>query len=103
MATDTQAARDRLVNDFKKVINDTEALLEATANQTGDKIGAVRERAEETLREARRKLLAMENDLIVQTKAAVKATDELVHENPWQAVALAATVGLLLGLLSGRR
>lgn len=103
MATETQAARDRLVNDFKKVINDTEALLEATANQTGDKIGAVRERAEETLREARRKLLAMENDLIVQTKAAVKATDELVHENPWQAVALAATVGLLFGLLSGRR
>ena len=103
MANETQAARDRLVNDFKKVINDTEALLEATANQTGDKIGAVRERAEETLREARRKLLAMENDLIVQTKAAVKATDELVHENPWQAVALAATVGLLLGLLSGRR
>lgn len=103
MATETQAARDRLVNDFKKVINDTEALLEATASQTGDKIGAVRERAEETLREARRKLLAMESDLIVQTKAAVKATDELVHENPWQAVALAATVGLLFGLLSGRR
>ena len=103
MATDTQAARERLINDFKTVINDTEALLEATASQTGEKIGAVRERAEESLREARRKLQAMESDLIVQTRAAVKATDTLVHENPWQAVALAATVGLLLGLLSGRR
>lgn len=103
MATDTQAARERLINDFKTVINDTEALLEATASQTGEKIGAVRERAEQSLREARRKLQAMESDLMVQTKAAVKATDDLVHENPWQAVALAATVGLLLGLLSGRR
>ena len=103
MATDTQEARNKLINDFKKVINDTEALLDATSSQTGDKIGAVRERAEETLREARRKLQAMENDLIMQTKAAVKAPDELVHENPWQAVALAATVGLLFGLLSGRR
>ncbi len=103
MATDTQAARERLVNDFKTVINDTEALLEATASQTGEKIGAVRERAEASLREARRKLQAMESDFVVQTKAAVKATDELVHENPWQAVALAAAVGLLFGLLSGRR
>ena len=103
MATKTQTARDQLVDDFKKVIDDTEELLKVTANETGGKIGAVRERAEESLREARRKLNTMEGDLVIQTKAAAKATDELVHENPWQAVAIAAGIGLLFGMLSSRR
>ena len=103
MATETQAARDRLVEDFKKVIGDAEELLKITASETGGKIGAVRERAEQNLREAKRKLDALESDLMVQTKAAAKATDLLVHENPWQAVAIAAGVGLLFGMLSSRR
>jgi ElaB/YqjD/DUF883 family membrane-anchored ribosome-binding protein len=103
MATETRAARDQLIDDFKKVIDDAEELLKITANETGGKIGAVRERAEENLREARRKLNALENDLIIQAKVAAKATDQLVHENPWQAVAIAAAVGLLFGMLSSRR
>jgi ElaB/YqjD/DUF883 family membrane-anchored ribosome-binding protein len=103
MATETQEARDQLIEDFKKVIGDAEELLKVTANETSGKVGEVRERAEANLREARRKLQVMENDLITQTKAAAKATDQLVHENPWQAVAIAAGVGLLFGLLSGRR
>lgn len=103
MTIETQEARDHLIEDFKKVIDDAEELLKVTANETGGKIGAVRERAEANLREARRKLKVMENDLITQTKAAAKATDQLVHENPWQAVAIAAGIGLLFGMLSGRR
>ncbi len=103
MATETQAARDQLIEDFKKVIGDTEGLLKITANETGGKIGAVRDRAEKNLREVRRKLNAWESDLIMQTKATAKATDQLVHENPWQAVAIAAGVGLLFGMLSSRR
>lgn len=103
MATETQEARDQLIEDFKKVIDDAEELLKVTANETSGKVGEVRERAEANLREARRKLKVMENDLITQTKAAAKATDQLVHENPWQAVAIAAGVGLLFGMLSGRR
>lgn len=103
MNTETQTARDQLVEDFKKVIADAEELLNVTANETSGKIGAVRERAEANLREARRKLQLLENDLLAQGKAAVKATDLLVHENPWQAVAIAAGVGLLFGILSSRR
>lgn len=103
MATETKEARDQLIEDFKKVINDAEELLKVTANETSGKIGAVRERAEANLREARRKLEVLENDLITQTKAAAKATDQLVHDNPWQAVAVAAVVGLLFGMLGRRR
>lgn len=103
MATETQAARDKLVEDFKVVIQDAEELLKATASQTGDKITAVRARAEENLREARRRLSEMEGTLIERTRAAAKATDELVHENPWKSVAVGTAVGFLLGMLSSRR
>jgi len=103
MATETQVARDRLVEDFKTVMHDAEELLKATANQTGDKIGAVRMRVEESLREARRKLGEMESNVVGRTKAAAKATDKLVHDNPWRSIALATTVGVMLGVLIGRR
>lgn len=103
MDNEAHMAREQLVEDFKKVIGDAEELLKLTANETSGKMGAVRERAQENLREARRKLTALEDDLLIRTKAAAKATDQLVHENPWQAVAIAAGVGLLFGMLSGRR
>ena len=98
----TQVARDRLIKDFRAVVHDAEELLKATASQTGDKISAVRARAEESLQEARRKLNEVESDLVDRAKAAAEVTDELVHENPWQAVAIAAGVGFLLGMLTSR-
>lgn len=103
MNAEIQDARDRLIEDFKAVMNDAEELLKVTANQTGDKIGAVRARAEESLREARRKLGEIEGNLVGRTKAAAKATDQLVHDNPWYSVGIAATVGVMLGMLISRR
>ena len=103
MTTETQDARDRLIADFKTVIQDAEELIKATSNQTGDKIGAVRERAEENLREARRKLNEMEDNIVDRTKAAAKATDQLVHNKPWESITLATAVGVMLGMLISRR
>lgn len=102
MTTEADEARDRLVTDFKRVVRDAEALLRATADQTGEAVDAVRARAEDSLREARLKLDEIEGDFLNRTRAAARATDELVHEKPWQAVGLAAGVGFLLGMLTGR-
>jgi ElaB/YqjD/DUF883 family membrane-anchored ribosome-binding protein len=103
MNAQTEEAREHLVDDFKRVIRDAEALLKATANLTGDNIQAVRARAEETLRDARVKLDELQQTVMERTKAAYRATDELVRENPWQAIGVAAAVGFLLGMLTGRR
>lgn len=103
MAKDTDVAKERLIKDFKAVIHDAEELLKATADQTGDKIAGVRARAEENINNARRKLDELEDDVAQRARAAYKATDQMVHENPWQTAAVAAGVGLLLGLLLGRR
>lgn len=103
MATETQAARDKLIRDFKALASDTEELLHATANQTGERVTAARARIEESLRATREKLADLQGDAVERARQAARATDELVHENPWQSVAIAAAVGFFLGWLSGRR
>ena len=95
--------RDKLVADLKVVINDAEELLKITAGQAGDKAAAVRDRLQKTLEQAKAKLVETENKALDQTKAAARATDAYVHENPWRSVGIAAGVGLLFGLLLGRR
>jgi len=103
MTSETDKAKDRLIKDFKAVIEDAEALLKATQNQTGEKIAGVRARAEENINNARRKLEEMEGDLTDRARAAYQATDQMVHENPWQSAGIAAGVGFLLGMLLARR
>lgn len=103
MTSDVEEARDRLVGDFRRVVRDAEALLRATADHGDEVVEAARARAEDSLREARHRLAEIEGDLLERTRAAARATDDLVHEKPWQAVSVAAGIGFLLGLLTGGR
>ena len=106
MADNTDVAnvsKDKLITDMKIVIADAEEILRATANQAGEKVGELRERIQERLRDAKVRLQDAEAALVDKTKAAARATDDFVHENPWQAVGVAAAIGLALGVLIGRR
>ena len=96
-------AQERLVTDIRAVITDAEEILLATADQTGEKISALRARIKERLLDARIRLDAAEEVLVEKTRAAARATDNFVHENPWQAVGIGAGIGFLLGLVLGRR
>ena len=97
------ANKQKLVSDLKVVISDTEELLRATAGSAGDKVGELRERIGLRLRDAKERLIDLEVAVVDKTKAAARATDDFVHENPWQAVGVAAAIGLALGVLIGRR
>lgn len=94
---------DDLITDFKVVVADAEALLKATASQGGDKLTEVRARVEESLRVAKARMAEAQDALLAKTREAAKATDAYVHENPWKAVGVAAGIGLVIGLLIGRR
>jgi ElaB/YqjD/DUF883 family membrane-anchored ribosome-binding protein len=93
----------QLTADLKAVVSDAEALLKATAGDAGVKFGGVRDRLEESLKVTRARVAEMEDAVIEQTRAAAKATDQYVHENPWPSMGIAAAAGLLLGVLIGRR
>ncbi|MBK9160401.1 MAG: DUF883 domain-containing protein [Nitrosomonadales bacterium] len=95
-------SKEKLAQDMRAVVNDAEELLHATAGQAGEKVAAVRERIQKNLAVAKERLLEAEEAVIETTKQAAKATDEYVHENPWYAVGIAASVGLVVGMLIGR-
>ncbi|MDO9281495.1 MAG: DUF883 family protein [Methylotenera sp.] len=98
-----QFNKSQLINEFKAVIADAEALLKATANTSGEKIAEVRSKAEKSLSIAKAKLADAQDEVLAKTKAAAKVTDVYVHENPWRSIGLAASVGVVIGLLIGRR
>ena len=97
------ANKQKLVSDLKVVISDTEELLRATAGSAGEKVGELRERIGLRLRDAKERLIDLEVAVVDKTKAAARATDDFVHEEPWKAVGVAAALGLALGVLIGRR
>lgn len=96
-------AQQQVVSDIKAAIADAEDMLHATADQVGDKVARLRAGIQERLRAARVRLTDAEEALVAKTRAAAKATDVYVHESPWTAVGVAAAVGLLVGLIIGRR
>jgi ElaB/YqjD/DUF883 family membrane-anchored ribosome-binding protein len=97
------ANSEKLFQDLQAVVRDAEALLNATAGQASDKVQAVRSRAEETLKQARSSLESAENIAVRRAKEVAEQAENYVRENPWQAVGVAAGIGLLLGLLLSRR
>jgi len=103
MTTETAVTKDKLVQDLRIVISDAEDLLRATASQAGEKAAAAREKIQDSLHRAKIKLAEAEDIMIDNARQAARATDEYVHDNPWEAVGIAACVGLLVGLLIGRR
>jgi ElaB/YqjD/DUF883 family membrane-anchored ribosome-binding protein len=98
-----QVTTEKLFADLQAVVYDAEALLKATAGQVGDKVQEVRSRAEQTIKQARARLNGVEADVVRKARDAAAATDVYVRDNPWQAVGLAAGLGLLAGLLLSRR
>ena len=95
--------KQKLVSDMKVVVSDAEEILRATAGVAGEKMVDLRERIGERLRDAKLRIADAEAALVDRTKAAARATDDYVNENPWRAVGIGAAIGLLLGVIIGRR
>lgn len=103
MTQTTSASRDKLMADLRVVIADAEELLKLTAGQAGDKVADLRERMQARMAKAKEELAHLQEAAVGQAREAAKATDHFVHERPWTAVGIAAGVGLIAGLLIGRR
>lgn len=95
--------KDKMVDDFKTIVKDAEALLQATSHVSGEGFSAEREKFAEKLRHAKTRLADAEQQIIEKAKQGVTATDQYVHNNPWTSVGIASAVGMLIGFLSARR
>jgi len=103
MTDSTENARDKLVDEFSAVLAEAEEMLKRAATETGDKARDLRSQVETKLLRAKLSLQELEGQAVDQAKAAARATDDYVHDNPWQAIGIAAAIGVAVGLLMNRR
>ena len=105
MTQDVQlaAAKAQLLEDFSKIVADTEALLRSLGSMGGEKAVAMRATLEANLETTRARLRELQAGVVEKASVAAKDADAYVHENPWTAVGLAAAAGVILGLMIGRR
>lgn len=96
-------ATQKLVTDLGVLVGDVEELVQATATQAGNKIAEIRGRIQQSVTSLRPRLAQAEALLREKTAQAAGAADDYVHAQPWRAIGIAAGVGLLVGLLIGRR
>ncbi|WP_422011031.1 DUF883 family protein [Roseateles sp.] len=101
--SETSRAKEKLAADFHAVMSDIDALMKATGSQAEGEAKALRDRISDRLDSAKEKLLDAQHEAVQRAKAAATATDDYVHDNPWQAIGVAAAIGLALGVLIGRR
>jgi ElaB/YqjD/DUF883 family membrane-anchored ribosome-binding protein len=103
MAIDIERTRDQLVDDFAAVLSEAEDMLKKASNETGDRARDMRAQVEAKLLAAKLRLQEMQGDAVDRARDAARATDDYVHDNPWQAVGAAAAVGFVVGMLMTRR
>lgn len=99
----TTVQKDKLMSDLRVVIADAEEMLRMTADEVGEGAADLRSRVQARMNQAKADLVHLQEAAVAKAKAAGHATDEFVHENPWKSIGIAAGVGLVVGLLIGRR
>jgi len=99
----TTAQTDKLVADLRLVVADAEELLRTTAGQAGEGAAELRDKVQASIARARDGLAQAQDAALAKARAAGRAADDYVHDNPWRSIGVAAGFGLLVGLLIGRR
>jgi ElaB/YqjD/DUF883 family membrane-anchored ribosome-binding protein len=96
-------SREKLVDDFSAVLTEAEDLLKRAANESGERAKDLRSQVEAKLLAAKLRLQEIEGEAVDRARVAARMTDDYVHDNPWQAIGIAAAVGFVAGLLMNRR
>jgi ElaB/YqjD/DUF883 family membrane-anchored ribosome-binding protein len=86
-------------HDMGQLAEDAQALMSATVDVAGEKVGEARKRLAAALE--RGKVIA--GDIRDKAVASAKVADQAVQENPYKAIAIGVGVGLLAGYILARR
>lgn len=85
--------------DIPSILREAQRLIVDAASASGEKAVEMRQRAHELMHEASEKAA----ELRASSKEAIQSADEAIKENPYKAILVAGTVGLLLGLVISKK
>jgi len=98
-----EANMEKLSSDLKELTGDAEAMLQATAGQAGEKMEELRQRLSLALGSAK----TTYHQIQAKTVAGARSADRAIREHPYESIGIAAGaafgLGLLIGVLAGRR
>lgn len=97
--SESEVNTEKLIGDLKAVARDTEDLLKATADQAGEKAAELRERLNTALESAKSACDRLEG----KAKSGAETTDKTIRDHPYESIGIAFGMGLLLGVVLGRR
>lgn len=89
--------------DMRTLVRDAQGLFREATSATGVKADELRARGMELLDSAVVKAQDLQSAAIDTSKEVVGSANTYVRENPWSAVAVSAGIGVLIGILLGRK
>lgn len=93
------AQSDALRAGVQAVVRDAEELLRTTANYSAEGFVAARARFQDSLAKAKLQLADRQQRMSESAQHAAELTQRYVSENPWKALAIIGSVGMVLGML----
>jgi len=104
MLENTKESSAALASELRNVVNQAEALLNAIGQDKDEALDALRGRVYESLDTAKARLADIEGQASRAARRAAVTAESWVRDNPWTAVAIGASIGLVLGaLITSRR
>ncbi|NWN82399.1 MAG: DUF883 domain-containing protein [Halomonas sp.] len=107
MANRTHESTEQLKADLQHLSQTVEELVNATADDSRSNIKELRERAEKRLKDTRERLESRGERFYGEARETldhqVDACDRYVRDNPWTSIGIGAGVGVVIGMLIGRR
>lgn len=101
--SDSAMAREKVLDDIKTLMVDSEELLKATAGDMSETVKAARARMTEALGRAKSSYIELQGGALASATAAAKKADVVIRDHPYESIGIAFGVGLLIGALAGRR
>jgi ElaB/YqjD/DUF883 family membrane-anchored ribosome-binding protein len=95
--------REKLAEDLRILARDAEDLLKATAGDMGDKLNDQAKAARARLATALETAKTTYQQLGEKTLEGAKAADRVIRAHPYESIGAALGLGVLLGLLIGRK
>ncbi|WP_116473534.1 DUF883 family protein [Zobellella maritima] len=102
MSRKYEQEREALLEDVKQVLKDAEALYQAAVDDGTEEGRELKSKLKAQLRRAKQQFSELEDSMVERTRQAAAQTNDLVHSNPYQAMGIAALIGLVLGALLSR-
>ncbi|MGM9489190.1 DUF883 family protein [Ideonella sp. YS5] len=92
-----------LAQSLRRMIDEADGLLKSAARSGDEAFDSMRDQFTDQVQQMRSQLDQLEETAVYRARRAARAADHSVHEHPYGAMGVAAAVGLLVGVLIGRR